>query len=82
MRVTVGHFSGTDDTFERLWRYFGTTLRSFWGYLGLPWDDFMLTLGYFGVALELLWVTFNLFGVIFYLTKMTLDDLASTLGQV
>ena len=39
-------------------------------------------MGYFGVTLVLLWVTFKGLGVIFYLTKMTLDHLASTLGQV
>ena len=39
-------------------------------------------MGYFGATLGLLWVTFKVLGVIFYLTKMTLDDLASTLGQV
>ena len=82
MRVTVGHLSGTDDTLEPLRRHFGTTLGSFWGYLGLPWDHFKLTLGYYGVTLGLLWVTFKVLGAIFCLTKMTLDDLASTLGQV
>ena len=80
MRVTMGHFSGTDNTLEPLRRHFGTTLGSFWDYLVLPWDHFRLTLPYFGVTLGLLWVTFKVLGVIFYLTKMTLDHLASTLG--
>ena len=39
-------------------------------------------MGYSGVTLGLLWVTFKVLGDIFYLSKMTLDDLASTLEQV
>ena len=39
-------------------------------------------MGYSGVTLVLLLVIFKVLGVIFYLSKMTLDDLASTLGQV
>ena len=39
-------------------------------------------MGYSGATLVLLLVIFKVLGIIFYLTKMTLDELASTLGQL
>ena len=59
------------EDFRLILRLLGVTLGRLQAHFGVLWGHFGVTFGHFKVL-----------GDIFYLSKMTLDDLASTLGQV